>query len=79
MRRHYEGIIVDALGRLQHGCCGHLYRTRVIGRWMSLLDPGHLVGSLSRRRPWPAYPCSPSSLRGEHYSSSDGSGSSEIC
>ena len=35
MRRHCEVVIVAALGRLQNGCCGNLYRTWVIGYWTS--------------------------------------------
>ena len=61
MWRHCEVVIIAALRRLQNGCRGHLYRIRVIGRWMSLLDPGHLVGlargsgSLPRQLPWPSH------------------------
>ena len=89
MWRHCEVVIIAALRRLQNGCRGHLYRIRVIGRWMSLLDPGHLVGLARGPEVYPAIcrglligghgGCSPSSLRGEHCSTSDGFGSSEVC
>ena len=61
MRCCYTGIIVDALGILQHGCRGHLFGTRRTGRWKFLLDLGYLVGrahgsgSLPSRRQWPAH------------------------
>ena len=61
MRRLYEGVTVDALGRLQHVCRGHLFGIPVTGRRMSLLDPGYLVvrahgsGSLISRWPWLAH------------------------
>ena len=48
MRRCYVGIIVDALGILQHGCRGHLFGTRRTGRQMFLLDPVYLVGRITR-------------------------------
>ena len=44
MRRRYVGVIVGALGILQHGCRGHLFRTRRTGRQMFLLNPKFLVG-----------------------------------
>ena len=36
MRHRYVGVIVDALGILQHGCRGHLFGTRKTGRQMFL-------------------------------------------
>ena len=44
MWRRYEDVTVNVLGRLQHGCHGHLFGTQVTGRRKSLLDPGYLVG-----------------------------------
>ena len=43
MWRRYVGVIVDALGILQHGCRGHLFGIRRTGRQMFLLDPVYLA------------------------------------
>ena len=88
MRRRYVGVIVDALGILQHGCHGHLYMTWVIGRRTSLLDQGRLVDlahgfeSLHRRLTCRCIGghggCPLSSFLGKHDSGSGGLGSSDV-
>ena len=88
MRRRYVGAIAGVLRTLRHGCRGHRFGTRKIGRQMFRLDPKSLVG----QSPGPEASHageggrffqdhrigSASSLGGEHCTSSDGFGASSI-